>query len=185
MSLGKLLLAGETGSLESIDGVVGAWRSILTVSLSPLELPALSSTEQLTGWLPSPATATLYGPLPVTVAGEPSTVQVGVAAMPLVASATTTATDTGLVLFQPAPLALWLTEIDGSTVSIVTVSASLLGFVALSETEQLTGWLPSPVTDRVHVPAEPVSVAGEPSTVQLGAAVTPDPAAAAAPGTVT
>src|SRR5207249_703048 len=153
MSVGKLLLAGETGSLESIDGVVGARVSIVTVSLSLFVLPALSSTEQPMAWLPSPATAVVQvpgAPGVRTRAVAPSR-QLGAAARPLVASLAVTSTVTGLLMFQSfEPLALWLTEIDGSTVSIVTVSLSELGFVALSETEQLTGWLPSPVTDSVH-----------------------------------
>src|SRR5437773_130543 len=149
MSLGKLLLAGETGSLESIDGVVGAWRSILTVSLSPLELPALSSTEQPMAWLPWPATAVVQvpgAPGVRTRAVAPSR-QLGAAARPLVASLAVTSTVTGLLMFQSfEPSALWLTEIDGSTVSIVTVSLSLFVLPALSSTEQPMAWLPSPAT---------------------------------------
>src|SRR5206468_2845124 len=166
----------------------GSTVSIVTVSVSELELPALSSTEQLMGWLPSPVTDgvhVLAGPLGGAGAGTAAR-RVGAAARPLVASLAVTSIGTGLVMFQPfEPSALWLTEIVGSTVSIVTVSASLLGFVAMSETEQLTGWLPSPVTDRVHGLAGPLSVAGEPSTVQLGAAARPDPASLAATVTVT
>src|SRR5439155_1072311 len=116
-----------------------------------------------------------YGPLPVTVAGEPSTVQVGVAAMPLVASLAVTSIVTGLLMFQPfEPSALWLTEIVGSTVSIVTVSLSVLGLPALWSTVQLMAWLPSPETALFRAQgALGVTAGGEPSTGQVGAAARP------------
>src|SRR5438128_1008273 len=76
---------------------VGLTVSILSASRrSSVPLPALSFTEQATACVPSPDTLTDHGePEPDTVAGLPSTVQVGVAARSLVASLAATLTDTG------------------------------------------------------------------------------------------
>ncbi len=103
---------------------LGSTVSILTVSESLFEWPALSETEQLTEWLPSPVTETWKGlEPPVTVAGLPSTVQLGAPAIPLVASETATETETGSFVFQPfEPLTAWVTLIVGLVWSSVIES---------------------------------------------------------------
>lgn len=96
--------------------------SIFTVSVfGPLGLPALSLTEQLMLWVPSPETLAVQlpaiGPGVSVSVLEPS-VQVGAAARPLPESLAETVSVTGEVLFQPlVPSGVWLTERVGGVLS--------------------------------------------------------------------
>src|SRR5207248_2819470 len=73
---------------------------------------------------------------------------------------------------------------EGSAVSIFTVSESALEFPARSEIEQDTSWEPSLETLKVQGP-EPDSVAGTSSTVQAGDPSRPDPPSEAVTVSVT
>src|SRR5436190_1673522 len=73
---------------------------------------------------------------------------------------------------------------EGSVVSIFTVSESELELPARSETEQDTAWEPSPVTLKVQGP-EPESVAGTSATAQEGAPSRPEPPSEAVTVSVT
>src|SRR5947208_1646821 len=73
---------------------------------------------------------------------------------------------------------------EGSVVSIFTVSESELEFPARSETEQFTECEPSLETLNVQGP-EPESVAGTSSTVQAGAPSRPEPPSEAVTVSVT
>jgi hypothetical protein len=160
---------------------------ILTVSVAVLLLPALSDTEHDTACVPWPDTETVYEPAePDTVTGLLSTVQVGVPASPLVASDAETFTVTGELVFQPFdPSAVWVTEIDGLTVSILTESVAVLLLPALSDTEHDTACVPWPETETVYEPAEPDTVTGLLSTVQVGVPASPLVASDAETFTVT
>src|SRR5204862_6287045 len=76
------------------------------------------------------------------------------------------------------------TVMEGSAVSIFTVSESELEFPARSEIEQDTAWEPSLETLKVQGP-EPESVAGTSSTVQAGAPSRPEPPSEAVTVSVT
>src|SRR5436309_9993631 len=104
----------------------GSTVSIFTVSESSLPDALPIYTEQETSWMPSPETETEYGEeAPVTVAGELSTVQVGAPERPLRTTDRVTDTDAETATAQPLfPSVVWPTEMDGSTVSIFTVSES-------------------------------------------------------------
>src|SRR5215211_3196422 len=120
--------------------MVGSVVSILTVSLALFELSALSLTEQLMLWVPSPETLAVQ--LPAVPAESVRLVvpslQVGAPFRPEPESLAETLRVTGEFLFQPPALApVWLTEMVGSVVSILTVSLALFELSALSLTEQL------------------------------------------------
>ena len=108
----------------------GATVSILTVSDLSVLLLALSVAWQSIWWMPS--LETLVVQLPETPATRVSAVEVlsvqlgEPAASPEPASAEVIVTVTGELLFQPAPLALWLTErlgaIESCSVCVVVAS---------------------------------------------------------------
>src|SRR5205823_5194521 len=120
-------------------------------------------------------TLKVQGPEPESVAGTLSTVQEGAPSRPEPPSEAVTVSVTGEGTFQPLePAAVWETVMEGSAVSIFTVSESELELPARSEIEQDTSWEPSLETLKVQGP-EPDSVAGTSSTVQEGDPSRPDP----------
>jgi hypothetical protein len=99
--------------------VVGACESIFTVSEPVPVLPALSLTEQLIEWLPSPLTLAVHGLLPLSVSAvTPSLQSIVPLATPLPVSLAEMFTVTGLDVFQPfRPFAVWLAVTLGGVVS--------------------------------------------------------------------
>ena len=101
--------------------IVGALVSMLTVSVALFRMPALSLTEQLMVWEPSPETLAVQVPAvepAVSVREVAPSVQVGAPARPEPESLAETLSVTGEVLFQPfEPSAVWLTERVGGVVS--------------------------------------------------------------------
>src|SRR5204862_7907057 len=117
----------------------GSAVSIFTVSESELEFPARSEIEQDTSWEPSLETLKVQGPEPDSVAGTSSTVQAGDPSRPLPPSEAVTVSVTGEFTFQSLePSAVWETWMEGSVVSIFTVSESELELPARSLTEHST-----------------------------------------------
>ena len=105
--------------------------SIFTVSVvGPLGLVALSLTEQLMLWVPSPETLAVQEPAvepAVSVSAVEPSVQVGSAARPLPESLAETVSVTGEVLFQPlVPSGVWLTERVGGVLSATADTSARL-----------------------------------------------------------
>src|SRR3954447_11882048 len=158
---------------------VGLVLSIRTSTSIAAKLPALSVAVRFTKVVrPSAVTSSSFQQ------PAPSLPYVGL--RPLSVSAQLKLTVTSL-LFQPSAFGagVRIAEIVGGVVSILTVSFAVWPLEALSETEQWTAWMPSPETETCQGLDVPVTVAGEPSTVQVGAPSRAEPESLALTATLT